>query len=321
MHPPRPLPEAIGEGPFSRRAALDAGVTDRRLRASDLVAPFHGVRALATTEPTVASLAAAYQTRMHPDHAFSHSTAAMLLSLPLPSRFTPWPLHISCRAPRRPPQGRGVQGHEVRGELWATDHVVLDLQPDGFFAFPLTAGWLTWLSLARELQLADLVALGDAMLTAGRATVEGLEKAVCQWGGGRGAARARAALPMLVPGAMSRPETLLRLQMIAAGLPVPRVNAPVHDRSGRLVFRPDLSWPEYRVLAEYEGDLHRTSRAKFRSDIDRMEEFADAGWTWLRCTGRDVFGAPDRFLGRLHRRLVERGMPPRRLRSVAAALP
>lgn len=318
MHDPRPLPEVLSDGPFSRKAAVEAGLTDRRLRARDLTAPFYGVRMTGSVEPTVESLAAAYATRMRQGCAFSHGTAALLMGLPLPTRFGALPLHVSCEAPQRAARGRDIRGHTVGPNLWAMSHVFIHLPFDAPIPVFVTAARLTWLSLASELGVPDLVALGDAMLTAGVALGE-LADIVDRSPGGRGVARARAALPMLRPGAMSRPESLLRLQIRAAGLPEPQVNVLVVDRADRPVFRLDLSWPEYRVLVEYEGDGHRVSRTKFRSDIDRMEAFADAGWAGIRATGDDVFEHPDRFLSRLFRRLTDRGMPPRALRRVAPA--
>jgi very-short-patch-repair endonuclease len=74
------------------------------------------------------------------------------------------------------------------------------------------------------------------------------------------------------------------------------------------------------VLVEYEGDGHRTSRGKFRSDITRVEEYADGGWFALRAQADDVFADPNPFLGRLGRRLERRGWRnPRELRQVVGA--
>jgi hypothetical protein len=318
MSRPRPLPEPLRDGPFAYRAAIEAGVSDGRLRGRDLTAPFHGIRDRVPTEVTVEFLARAYLPRMRPDTAFSHATAALLRGFPLPLRFGPSPIHVSAVAGSRAPEGRGVRGHVIRTDVWNVDDLLINRE-DVLVAFPLTTRAVTWLTMAAALDVPDLVALGDAMLTGGGVTGPELEIALTTWGDGRGSRTARAALPLLRRGPMSRPESLLRMQIIAVGIPEPQINVLVTDRAGRPVFRPDLSWPDYRVLVEYEGDGHRLSRAKFRSDIDRMEAFADAGWTGLRATGDDVFEQPNRFLARLHRRLVERGLRLREFRQVAAA--
>jgi very-short-patch-repair endonuclease len=253
-------------------------------------------------------------------YAFSHSTAALLQGSPLPARFSTLPLHVSCEVPLRPARGRGIRGHAVRAQHWSTSHVLIDRPPQDPVLVDVTAGRLTWISLATQLDVPDLVAVGDAMLTRRIVTSAELAETVAKSPGGRGVTRARKALPLLRRGPMSRPETLLRLQIRSAGLPEPQINVTVDNPVGRPLFRPDLSWPDHRVLVEYEGDYHRVSRGKFRADIDRMEEFADAGWLAMRATGDDVFGRPDRFLGRLQRRLVERGLPLTALRHVPPAM-
>jgi hypothetical protein len=211
-----------------------------------------------------------------------------------------------------------VRGHCVRAGLWATEPILVSSGGAAFYV-PVIGAPLTWVGMATAIDVADLVALGDAMLTQGAATEQGLSQAVASWGDGRGAQRLRAAVTLLRRGAESRPESLLRLQIQRAGLPEPAVNVPVIDRRGRRLFRPDLSWPEYRVLVEYEGDIHRLSQRRFRSDITRMEQYADAGWHGLRAVADDVFETPDVFLKRLQRRLLERGLRPRELTHVPAA--
>src|SRR5690606_31302738 len=90
------------------------GVTDDRLRASDLVAPFHGVRTMAAPA-TVRERCAAYAARMAPAHAFSHATAAALYGIPLPWRLErDHRLHVTASSPAYPPQARGVVGHLSR---------------------------------------------------------------------------------------------------------------------------------------------------------------------------------------------------------------
>ena len=321
MPKPRPLPGHLEDHAFSRRTAVDAGLTDGRLQASDLVAPFHGVRVPAGAPASLGWSVRAYQQRMHPEHAFSHATAAALRGLPLPLRFGVLPLHVSCPAPARAPEGRNLVGHQIRVEVWSRELMLAEVDEQPRPLVRLTGAPLTWLLMADSLAVPDLVALGDAILTGGLASEAHLARATEAWGAGRGSRRLRAAVALLQRGAESRPESLLRLQIQQAGLPAPQVNVPVVDRLGRRLFRPDLSWPEYKVLVEYEGDIHRVSREKFRSDITRMERYADEGWHGIRAVAGDVFADPDRFLDRLQRRLIERGLRPRELRHVEPARP
>ena len=128
------------------------------------------------------------------------------------------------------------------------------------------------------------------------------------------------ALDRVRVGSLSRPESLQRLQLVRAGLPEPELNVRVQDRRGRLISMADLVWREYRTLIEYEGDGHRTSRTKFRSDITRGERYADGDWFPMRSHAGDVFGDPNDLIRRVSRRLRSRGWDSRgELRQVAAA--
>ncbi|MGI9822370.1 hypothetical protein [Agromyces sp. Marseille-Q5079] len=73
-------------------------------------------------------------------------------------------------------------------------------------------------------------------------------------------------------------------------------STPVADAS---VLHPDLKWPRWRIVFEYEGDGHRTSRATWQRDIRRARDFQAAGWVVIRVTSDDLFVDPARFIGRV----------------------
>jgi very-short-patch-repair endonuclease len=75
------------------------------------------------------------------------------------------------------------------------------------------------------------------------------------------------------------------------------------------VLHPDLAYPEWRVVLEYEGDGHRTDPQQWRRDISRREAFEDAGWRVIRVTGGDVLTEPEAFLARVCRILAQRAQP------------
>lgn len=215
-------------------------------------------------------------------------------------------------------------GHQVSEALWVTRDVIYrDFETFDIFSFPVVAPELVFAQLATTLDLADLVALGDAVI--GGATPLGrtddLLAMAGMWSPRPGAAKLRAAVKAIRPGSLSRPESLCRLQAVSAGIPEPQLNVQVADTSGRDIAMADLSWPEFRVLVEYEGDLHRKSRSKFRSDITRGELYVDGDWRGLRVTADDVFSDPNPFLARLARALEARGwrQPQLGLRHVAGA--
>jgi very-short-patch-repair endonuclease len=165
----------------------------------------------------------------------------------------------------------------------------------------------TWTSLARILEGHDLVAVADRIITdsprlRALATAEELRDIV---GTTRvGAPALRAALGEMRPGAWSRPESLLRVALVRAGLPEPQLNTPV-SVGGRDAI-PDLNWAEFRVCAEYDGQWHDDPKRR-AADLERHELLADAGWLVTHIRARDLFPDPMVAVARILRRLSERG--------------
>jgi very-short-patch-repair endonuclease len=102
-------------------------------------------------------------------------------------------------------------------------------------------------------------------------------------------------------------ETLLRLLLIRSGLPEPDVNPPMLIAGKTL--HPDLAYPQWRVVLEYEGDGHRTDPRQWRRDITRREAFEDAGYRVIRVHSEDVLAEPAAFLSRVCRILAQRRAP------------
>jgi hypothetical protein len=192
--------------------------------------------------------------------------------------------------------------------------VHVDHQNFDLFELPVLAPALVWAQLAPLLDEDDLVAVADAMVTGPDplCTIPVLRAQVMAWSDRRGARALARAIDRVRTGSLSRPESLQRLQLVRAGIPEPELNVTVTDRSGNDIAMADEVWVEFRTIVEYEGDVHRTSRGKFRSDITRVERFADGDWFALRSHADDVFGDPNPFVGRLWRRLVARGWSPHR---------
>ena len=326
------LPEPFRVLPFSARAALENGVTPSRLRAADLDHPFHAVFQVIREPRDLRWLCRAYQERMNPAHCFSHATAAELYGLPLPQYVArAGPVHVSAMAPARAPYGTGVAGHRLAPERWSRRELVLrDEETYELFGFPTAAPEFVWAQLADALDVDDLVALGDAIVggivnpdirkTGPLSTVDSLREMLRVHSGCRGAKPMSAAIDRIRVGSMSRPESLLRVLLVRAGLPEPVPNRRVYDPGGHLLAMPDLCWPEHRVLVEYQGDGHR-SRTTFRADITRIEEYSDGDWSALQASADDVFEDPNPFMARVWRRLTSRGWNPgrRQLRQVAGA--
>jgi very-short-patch-repair endonuclease len=83
-------------------------------------------------------------------------------------------------------------------------------------------------------------------------------------------------------------ESRARLAFADGGLPEPELNADIVDDAGNWIARGDFVWREARVVVEYEGDVHRTDRQQWLTDVARTELLEDAGWRVIRITARDL---------------------------------
>ena len=224
------------------------------------------------------------------------------MDLPLPERFAQdGRLHVSAVAPGRVPQVNGVIGHQSSSGAVIRHKGLRVSGPE-----------LTWVSLASMLDLDDLIAIGDALVSGDHpwTTVGRLKEAILP--GVRGAGKLRAAMPLIRLGVRSRPETHLRLAVVRAGFPEPAVAHPVWIPALQQNLHPDLAWPAWRVGMEYEGDGHRTDRWQFAHDIRRVEGFVDIGWTLSRFTNSDVYSTLEKTLERVRLRLTAHGWSQRR---------
>jgi len=278
MPRPIPLPEALGAH-FSVATAREFDIGRGRIRGGQLSKPFYGVRS--REEPqTVAERTAAFAHRL-PDRGFySHTTAAALWGLPLPGNVDPR-LHVSypngCRAPRTV----GVIGHHL---VMRPDEIV---ELDGL---RLTSPARTWCDLAGVIGFESLIAAADRAVwhRDPLTSIEELADMAQRHPGRRGRPIRLAALPWISDRSESRPETILRVRFVRAGLPHPAINVDVFDVAGVFVGRPDIAFPDYRESIEYEGDGHRTSRKQWYRDLERVPRFEAVGWHVTRAASPDL---------------------------------
>lgn len=322
-----PLPPELSGRAFSVADAADAGLTKGRLRSRDLVSPFYGVRAPAPESPaprqrpafsgdTVPDVALldrchAFAMRLKPGEYFSHLTAARLWGVPLPVPFTlDEPLHVSCFAPQRPPRTRGVVGHQLPQ---LADAVARR------FGVPVADAASTWVQLAALLPSAELVVAGDHLVLDPHQLdpsdprpfvgIVELAERLARFTG-RGKRAATQSLSRVRVGAESRPETLLRLLLIDAGLPEPLLNQILRDSSGRFLGRVDLVYPAWRIVVEYDGDQHRTDTTQYERDGTRIDGLRRAGWTVIRVRKHGLFVRPEATVARVRTALREAGWRP-----------
>ncbi len=294
-HPPSFLPESLLYGVFTYGEARDSGVGRARLRNEDVVRLHHGLYVPRCSLPTnVIERCESLLPALGPNRWFSHATAARIWGMPLPGvARDDEPLHVIALAGAQRLRRPGVIG-------WESGDVSLDRRVLGLL--PVIAPAEVWAQLASRgatrpgvtLTREWLVAVGDYLLAGPRrdgkrhplCTRAELAAVVSRHRGKRGARALAWALERTRHPADSPKETQLRLGLIAEGLPEPRLQVPVTTAEG--VRHSDLGYAESRVLIEYQGDEHRTSRARWLADLRRVQLFEDAGYRVIQVGTDDV---------------------------------
>jgi very-short-patch-repair endonuclease len=265
------------EGPVKLKEAPRYGLTRGRLRGSNwkrLGAGFYALTSLAQ-DPIVVLAAAASQ--LPASGVFSHATAAWLHGLD----FSPCdPIEVTLPAS----SGRShISGVSIKRSDLA------DGEATQIGGFPVTTPIRTLADLARRATLVEGVVALDTALHNKKVALDDLH----QWADAhpkyRGAGRLQKALHLAEPLTESPMETRLRMLLVLAGLPKPKVQVSLYDEDGFFVARPDLYYPDKRLAIEYDGGTHRNSLA---ADNRRQNALLDAGYRLLRFTASDIFQTP-----------------------------
>ncbi|MFL5829344.1 MAG: DUF559 domain-containing protein [Solirubrobacteraceae bacterium] len=85
-------------------------------------------------------------------------------------------------------------------------------------------------------------------------------------------------------------ELILKRAIVAAGLPIPELNA----NFGR--YQPDMVWTEQRLIVEVDSWRWHGSRHSFEGDRKRDGTLIAQGWTILRFTARQIEREPYRVI-------------------------
>ncbi|PTT20335.1 hypothetical protein DBR36_05970 [Microbacterium sp. HMWF026] len=303
MTRPHPLPADLPEL-FHVSDALQRGATRGRLRASDLAAPFNGVRSRSLGEGTdILDRCRAYAPRLAPGQFFSHETVFALRNLSTPE----WPyvprLHVSTHRPAREPRTRGIVGHRLQARETA-----VEIGPGGL---PIENAVRAWRQCGRLWRLDDLVAGADALLGGPRpmASVADLEAEVAVMGDVRDGILRRS-LALARPGVRSPRETHLRLLLVRHGFPEPEVNVDIFSTRGDFVAEIDLAFEMWRVAVEYDGRVHATDPRQFERDADRWAAIRDAGWNHIRILSHHLRDGGEPAVAMVRAALMRAGWRP-----------
>lgn len=230
----------------------------------------------------------------------SHHTAAQLHGLPVPGPDAPHFWLPDCEKGR---DTRGLHAHWYKPPDVPAYTMVRDRRA--------TTIGKTFIDLATELCLFDLVAFGDAAIRRPGVTVEHLRE-LARERGRRHIRKARQAVELLRPRVDSPPESHLRLLMTFAGLPEPETNLMARDGLGEWIATPDLSYPDLKIAIEYEGSHHGRRKGQWTRDVDRNAAYNDNGWVIVVVLAEHLYKRPhlllDRIAGHLHAR-GHRAMP------------
>lgn len=261
----RELPPQLAARPFTLDAARAAGFSRPRVAGVSRLAP----RVYSILEPTLADRVAAHLVTLPGDVLVEGVTALALHGADLgasePLRF--------CS-----PTGLRVRRSGVRVRRLSSDAPPSKgrvVTPPGAFA-----------TAAGDLDLSELVVAGDWLVRLKKTTPAALQKYAATLTG-RHSRTVRRAASLVRERVDSPPESRLRLCLVLAGLPEPVCNVDIGD-DVFFIAKPDLAYPLYRLLLEYEGDHHRTSRMQWQRDIKRERQLRKTGYELLRITAETL---------------------------------
>ena len=151
--------------------------------------------------------------------------------------------------------------------------------------FRVTVAIRTVRDLGSDSDITESVVALDMALRAGLVESTDLAAYAQSHSGDKGIQRLRRAARLADPRSESPMETRLRIAIIKARLPQPRVQAELHDVNGQFVGRADLYYPDRRLVIEYDGDNHRD---RLVSDLRRQNALVNASYHLLRFTAADL---------------------------------
>ena len=284
--------------PFSRADARRAGIPVKHLTSARFRKLFYDLYISANIAVTPVVLASAALGISPVGSHASHFTAAEIWGGVVPHQ----PLtHVSSRCGRTRSERQGVDGHESsRGSQVVIHRGLRVSSPEQ-----------TFIDLATQMNLVDLVVLGDSLVAKRQTTTPSIIEATLAWKG-KGGRLARRAAHLVRAGVDSPMETRLRLLIVLAGLPEPVVNHIEYDAMGAWAKRFDLSYPDLLLIIEYDGRQHAKDDRQWSRDIDRREELDADGWRLIVVRSNGIYAEPGRTLKRIvdaMRSCGARGLP------------
>ena len=277
--------------PFSRTTAITRGLTDGDLRSGRFTQVLWGVHVAAEVELDHLTRCRAALVAL-PDGVISGRSAAKLWGAIVPDS-----ADIEVLLDRRQTTAiHGIRMHRPPQRPATTRR----------YGVSVTTPEATFLRLAAELELVDLVVAGDTLVKKATSPKKLVDAAATYRG--KRARLARRAAALVRSGVDSPQESKVRLLVVLAGLPEPTVNIEFRDDEGNILRRLDMGYREPRVAIEYDGRQHAENDQQWQSDIDRREEFDDLEWRFVIVRSPGLFTHPDQTLSRIVKVLSKKGM-------------
>lgn len=167
---------------------------------------------------------------------------------------------------------------------------------------PVTTPAWTAIEVARSLRRPRALATLDAALRSRTCDRTDLWRAACEQTGRRGIVAVRDLVALADGLAESPMESELRLIILDAGLPTPRLQYELLDGNGELR-RLDLAWPEYRLAVEYDGVPWHSGADALRRDRVRHVALQDVHWTAIPVMFDDVRFRPAGIVARVNQQM------------------
>jgi hypothetical protein len=167
-----------------------------------------------------------------------------------------------------------------------------------WFGVPVTAVARTVSDIARNAGIRAGLVAADAALAEQLVTADELSAAVERAAHWPGVRQARRVVDLASPLAESPLESLTRLLVADAGLPMPHLQVWIRTARGR--YRVDGLWPDRAVVFEADGMLKYAARSDLHEEKLRQEGLERAGYRVVRVTWHDVWSHPTRTVDRIN---------------------
>ena len=244
-----------------------------------------GVYLDARVPDDVATRAACLRLRLPPGAVVSRLTAAWLWGVDgrMPED-RDGPVLVECTVPmgRQPLRHPGVRSYvaPLEGDVCELNGI------------PVTSAARTGVDALRWLRPHMGLGVADALAHRGLVTPQELSARVEDFGGCAGVRQARYLARLVEPGTESFGESWLRLRVVDAGFPRPRVQIEVVDAMGKVVYRLDLGWDDVKIALEYDGEEYHSTSEQVRRDRRRRDELEIVyGWQVLAVGKGEVLGS------------------------------